>query len=131
MIKNFKKALEKTLRYYNALYKSGNWYVKKEKIIIVVNLQKSNYGNVFFLNFGIFIKGMQSIDFPKEQFCHIRLRLSEILPSDNDMLQEMLAEKLNPFLNRLNNIEDVKEMYEEGFFKKAFIHKDIKGLLNG
>ena len=63
--------------------KSNNWYWANNEVILVVNLQKSIYGMKFYLNFGIALKELGIEECPKEHKCHIRFRLSSIIPEKN------------------------------------------------
>lgn len=73
---------------------SGSWYLKREDVILVLNLQKSNYGRQYFLNIGMWLTALGMDEQPKEQHCHIRSRLSR-LASDAARAEALLdADKL-------------------------------------
>ncbi|WDF76661.1 DUF4304 domain-containing protein [Mucilaginibacter sp. KACC 22773] len=57
--------------------KSGSWYLNEKEVIKVVNLQKSNYSDLYYVNIGAYFKEIDGKEnFPKEQQCHIRTRLN-------------------------------------------------------
>ncbi|EQB89003.1 hypothetical protein J2Z44_004134 [Clostridium punense] len=65
--KIFKKALEEVFRKFGFQYESNAFYHDDGSIITVITLQKSNFSNSFYINFGFLIKE-ESPDmiYPKE-----------------------------------------------------------------
>jgi hypothetical protein len=61
--------------------KSNNWYWENNEVVLLVNLQKSQYGKQFYINCAVLIKSLSDNKYPKEEQCHIRFRLS---PSDTN-----------------------------------------------
>ncbi len=57
--------------------KADTWYLYKSDFICVLNLQKSAWGNQYYINLCIYIKSNSGLEFPKEYQCHIRWRLTE------------------------------------------------------
>lgn len=39
--------------------KGNNWVINSEELCKLINLQKSNYGNAFYVNYGYIIKGLE------------------------------------------------------------------------
>jgi hypothetical protein len=78
----------RTLREYlsNAGYKhKGNtWYCETDETILVINLQKSQYGKQYYLNLGVWVKAFEPAAFPKEHKCHIRARLGDIISAKEE-----------------------------------------------
>lgn len=71
------KSIHKDLVELNYKRKTDTWYLQKSDFICVLNLQKSAWGNKYYINLGVYIKDDSSLDFPKEYQCHIRWRLTE------------------------------------------------------
>lgn len=43
-----------------------NYYYENEKIIIVINIQKSNYDNSYYINYGFWVRVIHdNVDYPK------------------------------------------------------------------
>lgn len=62
--------------------KSDTWYCDEEDAIAVVNVQKSQYGQQYYVNLGVWFKSFGINLMPKENQCHIRFRLSSVVPDD-------------------------------------------------
>jgi hypothetical protein len=77
-----KDALANPLKKLGFSKKSNSWYWANEEVILVVNLQKSRYGEQYFVNCGIALKSLGADGFPKEHLCDIRFRLSSVVPKE-------------------------------------------------
>lgn len=72
------------------LTKKGNsWYLRSDETILVIELQKSNYSLRYFVNIAVWLLPLGMTKFPKEQACHIRTRLSQLVP-ESDRLDTLL-----------------------------------------
>lgn len=69
--------------------KGSTWYLRRDETILVVELQKSNYGVTYFINVAVWLRSLGDSQFPKEQVCHIRTRLGELV-ADPDRLYRLL-----------------------------------------
>jgi hypothetical protein len=69
--------------------KGSSWYLHREETILVVELQKSNYGATYFVNVAVWLCALGDSRFPKEWACHIRSRLDELV-GNPDRLAELL-----------------------------------------
>lgn len=78
----------------NGFRKRGlNWYKRTDDTICVVNLQKSSYGGQYYINLGVFVTALDtSIDCPPEYECHIRERLTSIVPNRSQLEQALNLE---------------------------------------
>lgn len=72
--------------------RSGSWYANNPETILVINLQKSQYGDSYYINVGLWLNALETQEFPKEHHCHIRTRLTRIVPAT---LEEHLEELLD------------------------------------
>lgn len=71
--------------------KAGSWYRRSDETIVVLNLQKSNYATSYYVNVAVWLLGLGEIDAPKENKCHIRTRLDDLVPpGDEGRLTELL-----------------------------------------
>lgn len=139
------RTVDSSLKANNFIKKSGSWYREVDESVMVVNLQKSNYGNTFYINLGVWFKRFGQSQFPKEQQCHIRIRLSSLtgeeldnaLNLENTAVTEVdrqltidgaISQRALPFLSACSTVNGVRSMLSEGRLKKAFVHKDVKAM---
>jgi len=63
--KEFKETIKKYLQQEGFKYKKRNFYYSKEDLIAIVNLQKSNYVNTYYINYAFTVKNLhENVDFP-------------------------------------------------------------------
>ncbi|MEM6817059.1 MAG: DUF4304 domain-containing protein [Bacteroidota bacterium] len=114
--------------------KSTSWYLDQDEIIQVINLQKSSYSNLFYVNISIYIKAIEPPKgLPKEEQCHIRTRLDRTMVdapknydylfdlenvtlNDKDYKREMsecVAKNIIPQLESINSKEGVLKVAEK------------------
>src|SRR5262245_58564158 len=72
-------AFEESLKTEGFVKRSGTWYLNREQTLLVANLQKSQYGDKYYINLAVWMKKLGEQRFPKEHLCHIRLRLTSIV----------------------------------------------------
>jgi len=80
--------------------KSGSWYMRGPETIVVLNIQKSQYGHQYFVNLAIWLRALGDADAPKENNCHIRTRLTRLVPTD-------LEERLTALLDLDRDLDEV------------------------
>ena len=129
--------------------KGQAWYRNAKEVVQVLELQKSQYGKQYYINLGVAVKalGMEN-DFPKEQKCHIRTRLSSLLP---DELQQRLGKALDleidagedrsrsieealsigfRFLDHCRDLASIKRSFTQGELAKTMVRVELKQLLS-
>ena len=74
------------------LKKANLWYKRKHDVIQVIGLQKSNWGNQYYVNVAVWVDKIERKEFPKCQECHIQCRLDS-LPDNPDCLLQALDEE--------------------------------------
>ncbi len=79
--------LKRTLHEADFVGNASTWHKSLPETILVVDLQKSQYGPQYYLNLGIWLKQLGKAQTPKEHQCHIRLRATS-LPSVGAKLLE-------------------------------------------
>ena len=111
------------------------WFKESPEVILVLDLQKSNFGNNYYLNVKLFIQGTFGNTYSKSKKLvktdggNIFLRqpdnYSDLLNLDtaledherNDGLRKMFSEFITPFCNKTNTKEAIKEFHKkEGLF---------------
>ncbi len=84
MASNEKKAIEAllkpALKEQGFRKKGGTWYRECDIAIQVVNLQGSQWSKTFYINLGVYLKSLGDKLQPAEYECHIRTRLSQLVP---------------------------------------------------
>lgn len=68
----FKKLLQICTEKFGFKHYKKNYYYKSEKIIIVINIQKSNFDNSYYINYGFWVRAIHdNLDYPKITDCDI------------------------------------------------------------
>lgn len=67
-------------KYLGGSKKAGCWYVAGSDAIIVLNLQKSQYGPKYFINVALWFTGIGEAITPKPSHCHVQTRLETLVP---------------------------------------------------
>lgn len=87
----FIKYLDNMFKPYGFRKKGNVWYAESEALRKVINLQKSNFGNTYYLNYGFIIKGLdiQGLEM------HIFNRLSSFNEVENRRIMDLLDYEKN------------------------------------
>lgn len=110
----------------------GGWFKEFEDVIQVIDLQKSNYGNYYYLNFKIFIQGMfgrihikskkmvkseiGNIDARQpDQYSHLLDLEKPLSDSEREAsLRELFTNFVVPLSNNTNSKEAIKALHAKG-----------------
>ena len=130
--KEFKKEFKKV--FFNTLKKNSfkrvkkKWLIETDELIKEVDLQKSDYSDLYYLNYDFTVKGIDT----SPTLTHLSFRFNkkrELLDLENDlekekrlalfekMIDEMVETKINP----INTIKELLEMINENPFIKNMI----------
>jgi hypothetical protein len=60
--------------------KSGDWYLRSQDLVVVINLQKDDFSDAWFVNLGVWISDLEQKDWPKSHVCHIQARVPRLWP---------------------------------------------------
>jgi hypothetical protein len=108
------------------------WFKESPEVILVLDLQKSNFGNNYYLNIKLFIQGTFGNTYSKSKKLvktdggNIFLRqpdnYSNLLNLDVSLeesdrkegLRKMFSEFITPFSNKTNTKEGIKELHKKG-----------------
>lgn len=142
---NFKKGIDSVLKSAGFVGKSGSWFLGGGDATVVLNLQKSDFDEKYYVNFGVWLKSFGSVAFPSENKCHIQARLTSLFPDHAEVIDraskmgsstedfmafaELLEKVVVPFCNDCLRIEDLRSKLEAGVFKKALVMKAAKDAL--
>jgi Domain of unknown function (DUF4304) len=130
--------------------KSTTWYHESEEAVVVLNVQKSNFGEQYYINLGALVKGLGSTREgipPRENECHLRLRIESLVPEKQELIQRIMlnleddtvssaereqsvcrlvAEVAIPFLLQCTTREGIRAAFQQGRLTSAFIHKRLR-----
>ena len=101
----FKKLLQICTEKVGFKYSKRNYYYENDEIIIVIDTQKSNYDNSYYINYGFWVKAIHNnTDYPKITDCDIMGRFRDNT-TDNFQLQNLDSNKLMECIN--SNLSDI------------------------
>ena len=145
-----KLAIEAALKGAQFQRKSSTWYRDMEEAVVIVDVQKSNFGEQYYVNLGILVKELGQIRDklpPKENECHIRLRLESLTHEEEQYVQEvvlrldntslgpkerqqrvhdLIAEVALPFLLQCGTRAGIREAERRGQLRDALVHKAVR-----
>jgi hypothetical protein len=145
-----REAVFAALRQAGFAKKADGWYRTVPEAILVVNLQKSSYGDDrYYLNLGAWLRGFGDVPFPKENQCHLRMRTDhvtsegtdwdeELLNLENDIpaddrvrrLSAYIAETLVPFIREWETLAGIRHLYRAGKLQYAAIRAPLRAILD-
>jgi len=146
--KDFKKSISYSFEKSNLYTKKGqSWYLDGKDSTIVVNLQKSNFNEEYFMNIGIWLKALGIATFPSFNKCHLYFRLEKLFPEDRalilnslslertnsqllDDFSQFIILKMIPFLQHCTEENQLIEFMKVGRFKNGIISKEAKDYLS-
>ncbi len=118
--KEFKKTIQIELENNGFNYMNKCFYYFRDDLIVVVDTQKSNFDNSFYINYAFFVKDIHSgVDYPKTSECDIRgrfvcKRVGAVI--DRFPLNDMSLEELQN--NLADNIDSIlKPVISDGLTK--------------
>ena len=91
----FKKIVQESTSKYGFQYCKKNYYCDLDNVIIVINLQKSDFNNYYYINYGFCVKDIHNeIQYPKWNECDITSRFVNAMNKDEYRLDKLNAEEL-------------------------------------
>lgn len=145
--KSFKKAIARPLEAARLVRKGQSWYLNGRDAIVVLNLQKSDWANKYFINVGIWLRALGESEYPDENDCHLSHRLERLFPEkqklisegaslehDNLQLLQSLSQFIEtevvPFLQECTDNSNLRKFMISGRFKSGFVMKDARMYLS-
>lgn len=138
-------ALGEVLREAGFSKKGDTWYRDNDEVLELFNLQKSQYGNQYYLNYALWLKALGPAAFPKEHQAHVSMRVeptvensSLVAPlfdleanvADREMMvKSYLLEKLLPLAASCRSLASVRALYRAGRFSSAMVKLKAQALL--
>ena len=113
----FKKIVQEITSKYGFMYCKKNYYYNSDKIIVVINLQKSNFDNSYYINYGFCVKDIYNdLQYPKNNECDITGRFLNETNKGIYQLDTMNAEELVVSLEK-NILNFIVPVINEGISK--------------
>jgi len=145
-----KRSVDEALKGVEFLRKSNTWYRDLEETVLVVDLQKSNFGEQHYINVGVLVKGLATRYNgklpPKETDCHIRARIEGLEPNAEESFRQLLdledksvgaserqqriekaiADVVLPFLLRCSTRAGIRDAHIQGHLERALVNKSVR-----
>jgi len=83
-----KKAIGDTLNSHNFLRKGQSWFLRGPDCTVVLNLQKDEFSDLYYVNFGVWLAVFGNNQYPQENQCHVRARLERIFPTQRELIYD-------------------------------------------
>ena len=145
--KTFKKSVGMTLEKAGLQKRGQSWYLDGKDAIVVTNLQKSDWGDLYYINIGIWLKALGDASFPNENQCHIGFRAESLFPEQRELIliscslekstQQLLAElsdfferQLIPFISKCTYVNKLRNLMLQGILEKGLVMKEAKWYLS-
>jgi hypothetical protein len=78
--KDLKKTFATPLERAGCTKKGQTWYLDGKDVLIAINLQKSDWNDLYYVNIGFWLKGLGAATFPAFYDCHLYYRIQDFFP---------------------------------------------------
>jgi len=85
--KHLQRALAGPLKALGFKKSGATWHRPTPDAIAVLNLQGSQFGPSFYVNLGVYFRALGDRVAPPESLCHLRIRLSQLVPNGARLTQ--------------------------------------------
>lgn len=141
------KAISTQLKTAGFVKKGSALYLDGKDTISVINLQRLNWSDQYYINVGFYLKKLGEDIYPQYNHCHLYYRLERLFPdyrelianscslsvSDTKKLAE-LAEfckmQLIPFLKECAHESKLRELMIQGKLDHGFVRAEIRAYLS-
>lgn len=125
----------------------ATWRRTNAATVGVLNLQGSQWGPSFYVNLGVYFRALGDRERPSEASCHIRIRLSELVPNRERFnslldfekpmqenvrareLETLVIENAVPWLDALSTISGARQYFSVQRPAAAWVTKEATALL--
>jgi hypothetical protein len=145
--KTFKKAIARSFEKSGLVKKGQSWYFDGKEALIVINLQKSNWGEMYHMNLGIWLKAFGEVSFPQFNHCPLYYRVEYFFPKRRELillgcsldqstlpmlaeLTEFIESELIPFLQSCSVISKLRELMKQGALDGGFVTSEARMYLS-
>jgi len=143
----FKKEVGGILQAAGFISKGQTWYLRGRDAHVLVSLQKSEFDEKYYLNLGIWLNAFGNVEFPKENKCHIQIRITSLFSDAIEIIErgctlnsnddegftqflDLLRTRLISFCVESLTNEDLGKKFLRGEFSRGLVMKDAKALLS-
>ena len=78
-------AIDSVLKPRGYRKRRSTWHLVLPEVILVANMQRSQWGPSFYINLGVYLRALGSETSPPEYRCHIRARAGTLLVNSADL----------------------------------------------
>jgi hypothetical protein len=142
----FKKLVGEVFSSSGFVKKGQSWFLRGTDATVLVNLQKSDFAEKYYVNIGIWLRALGECDFPKENQCQIQARLGSLFTdqvslidkacnlefseaADLDAFLALLRERLVPFCGAVLTLDGLRENAAAQRFAGALVFRQARELL--
>lgn len=132
--KVLEQAIAHILRPLGYTKRAATWHRDREEVVSVLNLQKSQWGDFWYLNLGVYLKALGSEARPAESRCHVRCRADTLvgrrMAKDPIGLAALVEDAAVPWLEALSTERGVADFLGSEPSKSCFVHRGARELLS-
>ncbi len=146
--KTFKKSFALPFERARFMKKGQSWFLNGSDVIVVVNLQHSDWGNYYYINIGFYLKTFGQVEFPDYVQCHLGYRAEDFFPNHRELIlagchlemsnEQMLADLSNffddeliPFLRECTEVKKLRELMTKGVLNHGAVLLKARAFLSG
>jgi hypothetical protein len=139
----FLNEFSEVLKSEGFLRKKRTWYLRGDDVVVVLNLQSSDFEKKYYINFGVWLKSLGEDEFPSENKCHIQSRLTSLFNEEASLIDRacrivdpglgdfsdflaFASKKVVPFCRDCLSLDSLKNKIERGEFNNSLIFKELK-----
>ena len=131
--KALEQAVARVLKPLGYTKRAATWHLDREQVISVVNLQKSQWGEDWYLNLGVYVKALGDENRPAEARCHIRCRAETLgggdMPRDPVGLSTLVTNVAVPWLEALADERGVARFVASKRSSTCFVHRRAREMV--
>jgi hypothetical protein len=128
--KDLEQAIARILKPLGYAKRGATWHRDRDALVSVLNLQKSQWGEDWYLNLGVYLKRLGDEARPSEARCHVRCRASSLsgreVPRDPAALAAMVEEVAVPWPDGLSTEEGVATFLASEFSTNCFVYDGVR-----
>lgn len=128
--KALEQAIAGVLKPLGYTKRAATWHREREQVVSVLNLQKSQWGENWYLNLGVYLRSIGDEARPPEARCHVRCRAEMLsgreLPREPAALATFVGDVAVPWLDALDSERGVAEFLSSGRSRACFVHRSAR-----
>jgi hypothetical protein len=130
--KAIRQAIGSMLRDKGFRQKGDSWYLESREVISLVQLQRSSWGEQYYVNLGVAARAMLPNAPLKEHQCHIRARLDDLVPNKTELSRHLdFDDGSQPPEHKISYIVRMIEEYAVPFLRSLMTLDSLRRLIEG